>query len=700
MRTLFLLLIPVLFTNLFSLPKVAVDCVHGFNYVDELQEKFPQYEIVKIDENYFPIDNVIQEGSFPINDSIYVSEFTVTDDMENLYIVTNDYDINEDYFMHLINPDGEHITLFQGILEIENPESGIWQIVDQNCWPMSIPLDYLIGSGPGFLESLNISEFSAMIRIWNNIYFFFYGEVNEYSANEKQIIENWVENGFNYAGIYDTQLDAALKPVIRIYDAKNPVNINVSFDGTPTYHLPKANISQNKLTSYTWNNVFNNEDFSEILYETGMPKSPQFIRYDVSKTTIKIKNQSPYPTYGHLIAKFIGNKSYLIGYGDNLKSNSEEIINVTKINESNFKSALNEHLKTGMKNRRIPAEIAEEFIDKYHWTERIMVDLTNHNDFLSLYLIDDNAYNSIFPLELSENPSELIRQMWMWEINISKMKNQPFFELPYSNINLARDSYKYYEYGVYHIDRNREPLTLFDLTIHNDACIQDPDNNMGNDPTFPIFHNFGQNDISNNISMNVEEVCIYFAPYISFSANWSPIILGDENSFVEGETHDLLSCLVGKESEAGKILIGGTCDLLDLNYMGMNVENAPLPENIMNWLVDVSEDTIYVPQDFETINEAINFAQDNWTIIVSDGVYNESIDFLGKNIILESADGAENCIISPPENLPAIIFENNETNSTVLDGFTIRNATVPPVMITDASPLIKNNYIINNTMGE
>ena len=223
---------------------------------------------------------------------------------------------------------------------------------------------------------------------------------------------------------------------------------------------------------------------------------------------------------------------------------------------------------------------------------------------------------------------------------------------------------------------------------------------MGNDPTFPIFHNFGQNDISNNISMNVEEVCIYFAPYISFSANWSPIILGDENSFVEGETHDLLSCLVGKESEAGKILIGGTCDLLDLNYMGMNVENAPLPENIMNWLVDVSEDTIYVPQDFETINEAINFAQDNWTIIVSDGVYNESIDFLGKNIILESADGAENCIISPPENLPAIIFENNETNSTVLDGFTIRNATVPPVMITDASPLIKNNYIINNTMGE
>ena len=110
-------------------------------------------------------------------------------------------------------------------------------------------------------------------------------------------------------------------------------------------------------------------------------------------------------------------------------------------------------------------------------------------------------------------------------------------------------------------------------------------------------------------------------------------------------------------------------------------------------------ETIYVPGDFSTINEAVAYAQNGDVICVADGIYNESVNYIGKDIIITSANGHDNCIITPPQNERAIIFENEESVNAKLIGFTITGASIQAVFIENASATIQDNLIINNQMG-
>jgi len=48
--------------------------------------------------------------------------------------------------------------------------------------------------------------------------------------------------------------------------------------------------------------------------------------------------------------------------------------------------------------------------------------------------------------------------------------------------------------------------------------------------------------------------------------------------------------------------------------------------------------TISVPKDYSTIQAAIDAAEDGDTIVAAPGTYRETINFKGKNIILQSED--------------------------------------------------------------
>ncbi|MBD3217637.1 MAG: VWA domain-containing protein, partial [candidate division Zixibacteria bacterium] len=132
--------------------------------------------------------------------------------------------------------------------------------------------------------------------------------------------------------------------------------------------------------------------------------------------------------------------------------------------------------------------------------------------------------------------------------------------------------------------------------------------------------------------------------------------------------------------------------------------------------IAILKHTFNVPDDFATIQEAVDTAISGDTIIVADGVYtgdgNRDINLNGRNLILISENGPTSTIIdcqgteSDPHR--AFNFINEEDSTCVIDGFTIRNGhglyshnhyEAGAILCDKASPVIKNCIIADNYGG-
>jgi len=85
-------------------------------------------------------------------------------------------------------------------------------------------------------------------------------------------------------------------------------------------------------------------------------------------------------------------------------------------------------------------------------------------------------------------------------------------------------------------------------------------------------------------------------------------------------------------------------------------------------VVPVSATTIYVPQNYSTIQGGIDASSDGDTVLVSNGTYNENITISGKAITLQSINGAENTFINATG---TAIFIENADDYVTIDGFTV-----------------------------
>lgn len=120
-------------------------------------------------------------------------------------------------------------------------------------------------------------------------------------------------------------------------------------------------------------------------------------------------------------------------------------------------------------------------------------------------------------------------------------------------------------------------------------------------------------------------------------------------------------------------------------------------------LVSVSVDaaTVQVPQDFATIQAAIDAANVGDTVLVAPGTYFERIQ-INKNLQLRSSSGASMTVIdgSKSGNGAVVVFTSVE-RTAVLDGFTIqggRSSGAGGIAIS-GGPTIINNIIQDNQGG-
>lgn len=111
--------------------------------------------------------------------------------------------------------------------------------------------------------------------------------------------------------------------------------------------------------------------------------------------------------------------------------------------------------------------------------------------------------------------------------------------------------------------------------------------------------------------------------------------------------------------------------------------------------------TIVVPDQYPTIQQAINAAAPGTRIVVREGVYPGSITFLGKAVEVVSERGPAVTVLDGGGSGPIVYFANREGRDTLLEGFTIRNGKNSVqgggIYCRGASPTLRGNWILDNS---
>jgi len=118
------------------------------------------------------------------------------------------------------------------------------------------------------------------------------------------------------------------------------------------------------------------------------------------------------------------------------------------------------------------------------------------------------------------------------------------------------------------------------------------------------------------------------------------------------------------------------------------------------FVYDPTPETRLVPEEYSTIQQALEYAENGQTVLVANGTYtgsgNKNLDFKGKNIHLRSVAGAANCIIDCENSGRGLYLHTRETNAAIVEGFAIQNGSAESgsgIFCSSSSPVITDCVI-------
>ena len=104
--------------------------------------------------------------------------------------------------------------------------------------------------------------------------------------------------------------------------------------------------------------------------------------------------------------------------------------------------------------------------------------------------------------------------------------------------------------------------------------------------------------------------------------------------------------------------------------------------------------TIHVPEDYSSIQTAINHAGSGDTVLVGPGTYYESLDYGGREIVVRSTHGPLQTTITNTPSQTLVRFHEGETAGAVLEGFRLEGGWIG-IRFESSAATIRHNILSN-----
>ncbi|MEW5923573.1 MAG: right-handed parallel beta-helix repeat-containing protein, partial [Candidatus Zixiibacteriota bacterium] len=116
--------------------------------------------------------------------------------------------------------------------------------------------------------------------------------------------------------------------------------------------------------------------------------------------------------------------------------------------------------------------------------------------------------------------------------------------------------------------------------------------------------------------------------------------------------------------------------------------------NMKKFKVKTTFLTFLVPDDYTTIQGAIDASDDGDTVLVAPGIYDGLINFSGKLIAVRSSGGPSVTVITGSDSIYSalVTFNNGETQAALLEGFTLLEGWLG-IYCENAGPTIRYNVL-------
>jgi parallel beta-helix repeat protein len=113
--------------------------------------------------------------------------------------------------------------------------------------------------------------------------------------------------------------------------------------------------------------------------------------------------------------------------------------------------------------------------------------------------------------------------------------------------------------------------------------------------------------------------------------------------------------------------------------------------------VEETENAIYVPDNYPTIQEAVDAAESGETIIVRDGSYTENVVVNNPHLTIRSENGANKTIVQAKKSDNPVFVVT--ADYVTISGFTLQNSNGAGIKINSCNNTITNNNCSYNNIG-